>query len=373
MSVEVLGSLADVDPAQWNALAGGAPTLQHAFLHALHESGAAAPATGWTPCYLAAWRDGRLVGAVPVYEKAHSLGEYVFDWSWAEAYRRQGLAYYPKLLVAVPFTPVPGPRLLARDPQVRRALVAGLETLRAQRQASSVHVLFPDAEDTALLQAAGYGLREGVQFHWRNEGYADFEAFLASFSHDKRKKIRQERRRVAEAGVTFEWRTGGDLREEDWRFFERCYRATYRQHETAPYLNLEFFLRLGQTLADQVCLIQARRGGKPIAAALNLWGNGRAHGRYWGALDYVPGLHFETCYYQSIAFCIDRGLTAFEGGAQGEHKLARGLLPVRTGSLHRMADPRFDRAVADFLRREALGIDQYRQELEAHGPFRKAN
>ena len=373
MRLDVLGSLAEVDPAQWDALAGGSPPLRHAFLHALHESGAAAPATGWTPRYLAAWKDGRLAGAVPAYEKTHSWGEFVFDWAWAEAYRRQGRPYYPKLLVAVPFTPVPGPRILAQDPEVRRALVAGLESLRAQAGASSVHVLFPDEVDAALLEDAGYARREGVQFHWRNAGYADFDAFLATLNHDKRKKIRQERRRVAEAGVTFEWRTGSDIGDADWRFFERCTRATYRQHGSEPYLNLDFFLRIARTMGEQLCLILARRGGEPIASALNLWGGGRAYGRYWGAVAYVPGLHFETCYYQSIAFCIAHGIDVFEGGAQGEHKLARGLLPVRTVSLHRMADAAFDQAVSNFLRREALGIEHYRQELEEHGPFRKTD
>ncbi|MDE2211617.1 MAG: N-acetyltransferase [Betaproteobacteria bacterium] len=372
MPLEVLDSLAGVDPAQWNALAGASPPLQHAFLHALHESGAASPATGWVPRYLVARREGQLVGAVPAYEKHHSWGEFVFDWAWADAYRRQGQAYYPKLVVAVPFTPVPGPRILARDPAVRQALVDGLESLRARLDASSVHVLFPPEDDAALLQEAGYGLREGVQFHWHNAGYPDFEAFLASLNHDKRKKIRQERRRVREAGITFEWRTGADIRERDWHFFERCYHATYRQHGATPYLNLDFFLRIGRTMGQQLCLILACREGEPIASALNLWNAQRACGRYWGALEYVPGLHFETCYYQSIAFCIAHGIRVFEGGAQGEHKLARGLMPVRTVSLHRMADARFDQAVSGFLRREALGIEHYRQELEEHGPFRKA-
>ncbi|MDE1981440.1 MAG: N-acetyltransferase, partial [Betaproteobacteria bacterium] len=254
MRLEVLDSLAGVDPAQWNALAGDSPPLQHAFLHALHESGAASPEAGWVPRYLVARREGQLVGAVPAYEKHHSWGEFVFDWAWADAYRRQGRAYYPKLVVAVPFTPVPGPRILARDPDVRQALVDGLEALRARLDASSVHVLFPPPDDAALLQEAGYGLREGVQFHWHNAGYPDFEAFLASLNHDKRKKIRQERRRVQEAGITFEWRTGADIRERDWHFFERCYRATYRQHGATPYLNLDFFLRIGRTMGQQLCL-----------------------------------------------------------------------------------------------------------------------
>lgn len=371
MQLRVLASLAEVDPDQWNRLAGGSPALQHAFLHALHESGCAAPETGWTPRYLTAWQEGVLVGAIPAYEKTHSYGEFVFDWSWAEAYQRAGRRYYPKLLVAVPFTPIPGPRILARDPAVRSALVQGLEALREALDASSVHVLFPQESDWPDLLAAGLHLREGVQFHWHNAGYADFEAFLATLNHDKRKKIKQERRRIAEAGVTFAWRVGKEIREDDWLFFERCYRNTYREHRSTPYLNREFFFRLGRDMGEQVCLIMALGDGQPIACALNLWGEGRAYGRYWGALAYVPGLHFETCYYQSIAFCIARGIAVFEGGAQGEHKLARGLMPVRTVSLHRMADGGFAEAIQRFLARESLGIAHYRQELEEHAPYRQ--
>ncbi len=371
MQLRVLASLAEVDPDQWNRLAGGSPALQHAFLHALHESGCAAPETGWTPRYLTAWQEGTLVGAMPAYEKTHSYGEFVFDWSWAEAYQRAGRRYYPKLLVAVPFTPIPGPRILARDPAVRSALVQGLEALREALDASSVHVLFPQESDWPDLLAAGLHLREGVQFHWHNAGYADFEAFLATLNHDKRKKITQERRRIAEAGVTFAWRVGKEICEADWLFFERCYRNTYREHRSTPYLNREFFFRLGRDMGEQVCLIMALGDGQPIACALNLWGEGRAYGRYWVALAYVPGLHFETCYYQSIAFCIARGIAVFEGGAQGEHKLARGLMPVRTVSLHRMADGGFAEAIQRFLARESLGIAHYRQELEEHAPYRQ--
>jgi predicted N-acyltransferase len=370
MQLRVVESLAEVDPSQWNRLAGDSPALQHAFLHALHESGCAAPESGWIPRYLTAWQDEVLVGALPAYEKNHSYGEFVFDWAWAEAYQRAGRSYYPKILVAIPFTPIPGPRLLARDPDVRRHLVQGLEALREALDASSVHVLFPEESDWPDFLAAGMHLREGVQFHWHNAGYADFDAFLATLNHDKRKKIKQERRRIAEAGVTFEWRVGDGIREEDWLFFERCYRNTYREHRSTPYLNRDFFFRLGRDMGEQVCLIVALRDGRPIASALNLWAGGRAYGRYWGALEYVPGLHFETCYYQSIAFCIARGIAVFEGGAQGEHKLARGLMPVRTVSLHRMADEGFAAAINRFLEREALGIEHYRQELEEHAPYR---
>jgi predicted N-acyltransferase len=371
MQLQVLQGLGGIDAEEWDALAGGSPPLRHAFLHALHESGSACPETGWVPRYLSVWKGCRLVGAMPAYEKYHSYGEFVFDWAWAEAYQRHGLRYYPKIVVAVPFTPIPGPRILACDPAVRALLVEGLETLRRKADASSVNCLFPQEADIPDFTRAGLMVREGVQFHWINRGYRDFGDFLDSLNHDKRKKIRQERRKVAEAGVTFETRIGAEIRPSDWLFFERCYRETYRQHRSTPYLNHEFMVRLAHAMRDQVLMVIASRNGDPIACALNLVGQGRAYGRYWGSLEPVSGLHFETCYYQSIDWCIRNGIEAFEGGAQGEHKLARGLMPVRTVSLHRLHDGRFAKAVGDFLQREGRGIEHYRSELEEHGPFRK--
>lgn len=371
MKLRLLESLSPVAPAQWDALCGAAPTLRHAFLHGLEESGVVSSRTGWAPCHVTLWEGNCLEGAIPAYVKSHSWGEYVFDWAWAEAYQRAGLAYYPKILAAVPFTPVPGSRILAKEAEVRNVLVRGLEAAREEAGASSIHVLFADDRDGDDLCQAGFQSREGLQFHWRNGNYVNFDAFLSTFNHDKRKKIKQERRRLHEAGLYFEWKTGARIRPEDWLFLEECYRNTYLQHGARPYLNHRFFHVLGERMAGQVLLIMAMRNGSPVGCALNLIGEGRMHGRYWGAVEYWPGLHFETCYYQSIEFCIQHGLQVFEGGAQGEHKLARGLLPVRTLSWHKLADPVFSEAVARFLDKEARGVEHYRNELLEHGPFRK--
>ena len=370
-SVRILDSLSAVDPSRWDALAGGNPTLAHAFLDSLHASGCATEATGWAPRYLTFWENERLAGAVPLYVKAHSRGEYVFDWAWADAYERHGLAYYPKLLAAVPFTPAAGARLLAEDDAVRARLArALLDTARASA-VSSLHVLFPLEADARALRAAGLLERSGVQFHWRNPGYATFEEFLGALSHDKRKKIRQERRRVAEAGVTLRRRTGREASDPDWDFFTRCYRRTYREHRSTPYLNREFFGMVAARMPDNVLLVIAERDGRPIAAALDLFGAGALYGRYWGAMEAVPGLHFEACYYQALEFCIERRIALFEGGAQGEHKHARGFLPEPTRSFHWLAHPAFERAIDDYLAREGKHISAYIDELNERTPFRK--
>ena len=305
---------------------------------------------------------------LPLYVKTHSRGEYVFDWAWAEAYARHGVEYYPKLLGAVPFTPVTGPRLLAADDAARGALAAA--ALEAAREFSSLHVLFAPEAEARLLQARGMLVRHTVQFHWKNEGYASFDEFLARMSHQRRKNIRQERRRVREAGVAFRWLEGGEIGEREWAFFHRCYANTYAAHGQRPYLSLEFFLRAGGAMPENFLLVLAVRDGAPIAAALDVRGGDTLYGRYWGALEHVPLLHFEACYYQAIEFAIARGLARFEGGAQGEHKLYRGLLPAQTLSAHWLAHPRFARAVEDYLQREALGIAQYVNELNEHTPFK---
>ena len=366
--LRVAESLAGVPVAQWNALAGGNPFLRHEFLGALLETGCASARTGWRPQFLLLERDGRLAGAMPLFVKSHSRGEYVFDWAWADAYARQGLAYYPKLLCAVPFTPVSGPRLLAADDAAREALAGA--ALAAAREFSSLHVLFAPREEAALLEGRGMLLRRTVQFHWRNEGYADFEGFLGRLSHQRRKNIRQERRRVREAGVALRWIEGTAIGPRDWEFFYRCYASTYAAHGNRPYLSLEFFQRIGAAMPENLLLVVAERRGTPIAAALDVIGGGAMYGRYWGALEHVPLLHFEACYYQAIEFAIARGLERFEGGAQGEHKLFRGLMPVETLSVHWLAEPRFARAVEDYLAREAQGIAQYVNELHEHTPFK---
>jgi predicted N-acyltransferase len=368
--LRILQDLRSVDRDAWNRLAGENPFLSHEFLCALHDSGCASPATGWTPCFPTLWRDSELLAAMPLYLKTHSFGEYVFDWAWAEAHRRHGLRYYPKLLCAVPFTPVTGPRLLAPSSETRLQLLDAALAVAHETQASSLHVLFPREEEKADLEQAGLTLRHGVQFQWFNRGYARFEDFLSTLIHDKRKKIRQERRRVTEAGVRFQWLEGPDIREEDWRFFFRCYTRTYRLHRSTPYLTLDFFLRLGRVLPRHILLAIARREGRPLAAAFFVRDASTLYGRYWGAVEVVPGLHFEACYYQAIDWCIGRGIRHFEGGAQGEHKLARGLLPVRTWSAHWLAHPGFARAVEEALAREAAGMDHYMDELAERSPFK---
>jgi predicted N-acyltransferase len=370
-SLHVTDTLAAIEPSSWDALVGGQPLLSHAFLHALHETGCATPVTGWTPRYLLLREGDALVGAMPLYLKAHSYGEYVFDWSWADAYRRHGQRYYPKLLAAIPFTPATGPRLLAAGKQARQRLLEGALALLAEKRFSSLHILFPDADDAAQCAAAGLLMRDSLQFHWHNPGYRDFADFLSTLNHDKRKKIRQERRRLDEAGVGFRRSTGADISASEWAFFYRCYVNTYRQHGSTPYLSLSFFERIGATMPDNVVLVIGSRHGKPLCAALDVFDKGTLWGRYWGATSYVPGLHFEACYYQAIEFCIERRIGLFEGGAQGVHKLARGFLPVTTRSAHAIADPDFARAIGAFVARERTDVAQTVDELERASPFRQ--
>jgi predicted N-acyltransferase len=371
----IVSSLAEIGEAAWSALLATQPDanpfLSYAFLHALHESGSAAPDAGWQPQYLALWQGGTLAAAMPLYVKSHSYGEYVFDWAWADAYQRNGLDYYPKLLSAIPFTPVEGGRLLARDGAARAALV---EMLCEQQQAagmSSTHVLFPPEEQARQLQEAGFMLRSGVQFHWLNPGYRDFDAFLATLEHKKRKNIRAERRKVREAGVTMRQVRGGDAGEADWRLFHRCYANTYAEHRSSPYLNLDFFLRIGRAMPQNILLVIAEREGRDIAASLVIHSEDTLFGRYWGALEHVPCLHFETAYYQPLEFCIAQNIATFEGGAQGEHKMARGFLPQKTWSAHWLAHPAFADAIERFLERESGGIDSYIDELNDRNPFRQ--
>lgn len=372
-TIEVCASLDAFAPAEWNALCGNDPFLRHEFLHTLHATGCATAETGWTPQFLILKEDGTLRGAMPLYLKMHSYGEYVFDWAWADAYRRHGLDYYPKLLNAIPFTPVCGRRLLAAEPAHRRQLLNAALALAADNEVSSLHCLFPPPDDTAMMQEAGMLLRHGVQFHWQNAGYADFEGFLASLSAVKRKKIRQERRRVADAGIRFDWIDGPDITDALWLFFNRCYRETYRLHHSTPYLNLDFFREIGRRMPENMVLMVALRDGAPVAASLNLHNGERLFGRYWGALEYHPALHFEACYYQVIEFCIARRIAVFEGGAQGEHKIARGLLPVKTRSAHWLAHPQFAAAVEDFLARESEHVAMHMDELAERNPYRRTD
>jgi len=366
-----------VDAAQWNALAAAAagrervqPFLRHEFFDALERSGCVGAHTGWQVQHLLVHdRDGP-AAVVPLYRKSHSYGEYVFDWAWADAYRCAGLRYYPKWLVAVPFTPVPGVRIAARNAGARRAAIGALLALARDSSLSSLHVLYPLAEEAALLREAGLLLRHGVQFHWRNDSHADFDAFLATLAQPKRKKIRAERRRVAESGVRIRHRHGTQIRASDWRFFVRCYESTYAAHLSTPYLNLEFFERIGETMPEHLLLVVAERDSTPIASALFVHDDERLYGRYWGALEEVPLLHFELCYYQAIDIAIAMRLRVVEGGAQGEHKLARGFEAVPTASAHWLAEPAFADAVERFLAREDRHVGDYLDELRERSPYR---
>jgi uncharacterized protein len=369
-AVRIVDSLAGVDRDEWNALAGDQPFVRHEFLSALIDTGCAAARSGWLPQFVLLERSGQLVGALPLFAKSHSYGEYVFDWAWADAHERHGIDYYPKLVSAIPFTPVRGARLLAATPEIKKALIHA--ALDLARDSSSLHVLFARDEDAALLVELGFLIRRTVQFHWQNDAYADFEDFLSRMSHARRKNIRQERRRVREAGITFRWAEGQAIERRDWEFFNRCYRGTYAAHRSTPYLNLEFFLRLGASLPEHVAMVLAERDGKPIAASLFVRDAQTLYGRYWGAVEYVPLLHFECCYYQAIEFAITRKIQTFEGGAQGEHKLFRGLMPVQALSAHWLAHPKFARAVETFLEREGAGVAQYVNELVEHSPFKEA-
>ena len=338
--------------------------MRHEFLSALLETGCAAARSGWLPQFVLARRAGALVAAMPLFAKSHSYGEYVFDWAWADAHARHGIEYYPKLLGAIPFTPVRGRRLLGES-----ALLVE-PALHLAREFSSLHILFPADDELALLLERGLMLRRTVQFHWRNAGYVDFEDFLNRLTRARRKNIRQERRRVREAGVSLSVLEGSAIERRHWEFFSRCYRNTYAEHRSSPYLSLEFFLRVGAALPHNFVMVLAERGGRPIASALLARDETTLYGRYWGALEHVPLLHFECCYYQAIEYAIARRLQTFEGGAQGEHKIFRGLMPVESPSAHWLAHPRFASAVADFLQREGAGIARYVDELCEHSPFK---
>jgi uncharacterized protein len=362
--------LAAVDADSWNRLAGSSdPFVSHAFLSALEESGSVGDTSGWSPLPVLVEADGELVAAAPAYLKAHSQGEYVFDHGWADAYDRAGGRYYPKLQVAVPFTPVPGARLLGSRPQ---ALLAALEAVVQQNGLSSAHITFPTAADAAEAERRGWLLRHGIQYHWRNRGYADFDAFLAALSSRKRKAIRKERE-AARAGLEFRVLRGAEIGPAEWAAMWHFYLDTGSRKWGRPYLAPGFFERIGQALGERVLLFLALRDGRPVAGALNLLGADTLYGRYWGALEDVPFLHFELCYYQAIDWAIAHRLAYVQAGAQGEHKLARGYEPVVTPSAHFLADPGLRRAVADFLEREREAVAMEMAELAELLPYRSSD
>ena len=428
--IRILESPLAVNASEWNALLAMQspdgilnPFMRHEYLAALQTSGSATPETGWTPCFVTLWQGETLAGACALYLKAHSYGEYVFDWAWANAYQQHGLDYYPKAVVAVPFTPVPGARLLARNAAERTLLVKALVAWCEAQKLSSLHLLFTSDDDLAACEEAGLMLRHTVQFHWTNRAptraaspaalppvggsaeerpgrpdsgvFKDFDDFLMSLSQEKRKKIRQERRKVQDAGITFRWSQGKDISGADWDFFYRCYERTYLEHGNAPYLSRGFFRLMAETMPENWLLFVAEHSGNAIATSLIAIsdrpacamgqndhknslttpnyppGQGlTAYGRYWGALARVDCLHFEACYYQPLQWCIEHGFERFEGGAQGEHKMARALLPVKTTSAHWLAHPSFADAIERFLEREGAGIDNYMEDLERRSPFK---
>jgi uncharacterized protein len=376
LTLETVESLAGIAAADWDACAGADnPFVSHAFLLAIEESGSATADTGWGPQHLIA-RDasGALVGAVPMYLKGHSYGEYVFDHSWAEGYRRAGGRYYPKLQACVPFTPVPGPRLLSRPgpfaERVREAMASTLTGLPKRLGVSSLHLTFCTKDEAELMEDAGCVIRHGFQFHWTNRGYGDFDAFLAELSHSRRKSIRKERREVAEQNVELVRLTGGDIKREHWDAFFEFYISTSDRKWGSPYLTRDFFDRLGATMADKVLLVMARKSGDWVAGALNLIGSDTLYGRNWGCSGDFKFLHFETCYYQALDFAIERKIARVEAGAQGEHKLQRGYMPVPTWSAHAMREAGFQTAVRDFCKHEAEAVAAHIVALSSEGPFK---
>lgn len=385
IEVQVLGSLSQISAAEWDACAcpeaadGGRPLdpfTTHRFLLALEESGSVGRGTGWQPQYLTAFLDGILIAAAPMYAKSHSQGEYIFDHSWAHAYESAGGRYYPKLQIAVPFTPATGRRFLVRPGYERigmSALVQGAVQLAADNQVSSVHATFCTEEEALAGEQMGLMLRSSQQFHWLNDGYADFDEFLTALSSRKRKNIRKERAQAHGFGGEIHTLTGDDLRPEHWDAFWRFYQDTGARKWGAPYLTRQFFDIAQETMANDMALVLAERDGYAIAGALNFIGRETLFGRYWGCIEHHACLHFELCYYRAIDFAIAHGLARVEAGAQGEHKLARGYLPTRTHSLHWVGDPGFADAIKKYLDAEGRAVGEEIEILTDYGPFRKSN
>ncbi len=374
MRTSISTSISDIDPAAWDALdAGGSPFLRHAFLATLESSGSVGADTGWLPAHVTLHDQAGLAAAAPAYLKLHSFGEFVFDFSWAQAYARHGLSYYPKLVLGVPFTPVSGARLLVRpdlDAELTRPkLVEAVRAFAESRHLSSIHALFVNDADRGAFHSSGWLSRRDVQFHWLNQGYRDFDHYLESFTADKRKKARRERRRVAEDGIRFDTLKGEALLEHIDTVFD-LHRDTFLRHGNEPYLNRACFRALPRALGDAFLVKRARLGEQMVAAAVFFEGGGALYGRYWGSNEQHHSLHFETCYHQGIDYCIEHGISRFESGAQGEHKVARGFAPATTWSSHWIVDPRFRAAIADYLERESEDREDYARFIEAHVPYR---
>lgn len=386
--IQVLPSINEISALEWNSLLKcqpcPTPFMKYEYLTAMETSASATPQTGWTPRFIVIRSKQQLVAACPLYLKMHSYGEFVFDWAWANAYEQHGLQYYPKALIGVPFTPVPGTRLLAINESTRILLAATIKAWTQKEGLSSAHLLFGSEEDLKACTANSYSTRHTVQFHWQNENYIDFADFLSSLNQEKRKKIKQERAKVSNAGIKFSTKQSYDIPDSDWDFFYKCYERTYLEHGNAPYLTPDFFRKMQISMPENwVLFIASNSKGARIACSLVALSDavqaGRddpgghplvAYGRYWGALERVDCLHFEACYYQPIEWCIQQGIKRFEGGAQGEHKMARALLPVKTSSAHYLVHPSFATAVDNFLAREEQGIENYMEELERRSPVK---
>ncbi|MBK1643307.1 GNAT family N-acetyltransferase [Thiocapsa imhoffii] len=369
--------IAEIPATDWDRLAGDdSPFLRHAFLHAMEAHGCVGEALGWIPRHLALWdTSGTLVAAAPCYLKFNSYGEFVFDWSWADAYRRNGLAYYPKLVIASPYTPATGPRILTGNAPGRsqhaRALISGALRFAEETGVSSLHWLFTADDEQALLEEQGLLTRTGCQFHWRNQGFASFDDLLASFTSEKRKKVKRERRRVIEAGVRIRRIRGDQVTEAEWATFHRLYCDTFDKRGGIPTLSMPFFLAIAETMGEQLLLVLAEHGQATVAAAFDLIGTRTLYGRHWGCFQDFHSLHFEACYYQGLEFCIEQGLERFEPGAQGEHKVSRGFLPTPTWSAHWVADPQFRVAIEQFVQMETAGMQDYLAQMRTHSPYRQ--
>jgi predicted N-acyltransferase len=374
--IQHISAINQVDKADWNGLVGSPyPFLRHEFLSALEESGSVSAKTGWQPRHLLVKDKNRLIAAMPLYLKTHSWGEYVFDQQWSYAYQQAGGNYYPKWLTAIPFTPCQGMRFAIAESVEHKAVVelllAYIKEQSERKAISSWHCLFPDAGQLELLRELGLLIREGVQFQWFNKGYRDFEDFLDTFTSAKRKMVKRERRKVAEQDIEFIRLAGNEANADLWRLFFDLYQATYLKKGSPPYLNLDFFLTCAERIGEDMLLVFARKNGAYVGAALSFIGGGTLYGRYWGCLAEYDFLHFETCYYQGLDYCLAHGLHRFDSGAQGEHKIARGFEPVTTFSAHWFADAGFGQLIERFLSREKIAMQFYRQDAASYLPFKK--
>lgn len=372
MRAVIAGGIDKFDARDWNALAGDSyPFLRHEFLLAAEKTGCVSPDTGWSPRHIGIYdAKNKLLGAMPLYEKTHSWGEFVFDWNWAQAYRQAGIDYYPKLVSAAPFTPAPSGRLLVSDPELRPVLVQTALAFAQKSKHSSLHVLFPREDELGVFEDAGLKLRKDCQFHWHNHGYHSFDDFLAGFSSKKRKKARRDRRHVSEAGIRFRWLTGRELDRAIWEDVYQLISLTFLRRGSMPYFSYDFFVEVSRQLPDNILVVLAEQNRQATAAAVFYVSQSVLYGRYWGTDSQYNALHFETCYYQGIDFCIANGKKIFEPGTQGEHKISRGFTPVSTWSAHWLARPEFFAAVADYLAAEERHIDRYIAAVDEHSPYK---